>query len=228
MRRADARALGAEAIGSALLLAIIVGSGIMGTRLAQGNDAIALLANSVATGCGLFVLIVVFAPVSGAEFNPLVTALNWMERRTSARMAALTLVCQTGGAMLGVCLAHIMFALPMVGTSSRLREGMGQFVAEAVATFGLVLAIMGVRTRGAVVTGAVVGAYIAAAYWFTASTSFANPAVTIARALTPTFSGIAPACVPLFVLAQCLGALAAYRVATMMGFGLKGVSTSEA
>jgi glycerol uptake facilitator-like aquaporin len=218
MTNATARALAAEFTGSAMLLSIIVGSGIMGERLSQGNMAIALLANSFATGCGLFVLVVVFAPVSGAEFNPLVTLLNAFERSTHVLTVALTLASQVAGAIVGVWIAHAMFALPILARADKLRGGMGPFLAEAIATFGLILTIVGVRARGPVVTGAAVGAYIAAAYWFTASTSFANPSVTLARALTPTFSGIAPSSVPTFLAAQGIGAFAGYFVAKFLGF----------
>lgn len=228
MNTATGRALVAEFVGSAMLLAIIVGSGVMGERLAEGNLAIALLANSCATGFGLFVLIVVFAPLSGAEFNPVVTVINAVDRRSSVVMSISTVVAQVLGAIAGVWVAHAMFSLPVLAESERVRGGAGQILSEAVATFGLVLTIIGVRARGEVVTGAVVGAYIAAAYWYTASTSFANPAVTIARSLTPTFAGISPASAPSFVLAQCLGGATAYGFARMMGLGFQHLHSEDA
>ena len=169
----------AEFIGTALLLAVVVGSGIMGERLANGNNALALLANSVATGCGLFVLILIFAPVSGAHFNPLVTLVAWRHRELGGTAVAASIVAQVTGALGGVALAHAMFDLAPWIASERLRSGIGQWVAEAVATFGLVLAIIGTRRYGVVTLAAAVGTYIAGAYWFTASTSFANPAVTL-------------------------------------------------
>ena len=210
MTRNEATQLAAEGVGSAMLLCIVVGSGVMGERLAGGNGAIALLANSLATGGGLFVLIVVFAPCSGAEFNPLVTAINALEGRTHPGLAVATVAAQLAGAAVGVLVAHAMFDLPLLGLSQKAREGSGQLVAEMVATFGLIVTVCETRVRGPVVAGACIGVYIAAAYWFTASTSFANPAVTLARALTPTFAGIAPGNVAAFVLAQLFGALLAF------------------
>jgi glycerol uptake facilitator-like aquaporin len=210
--------------GTALLLAVVVGSGIMGERLAAGNAAIALLANSFATGCGLFVLILVLAPVSGAHFNPLVTLVALAERATTLRVAMLFVAAQLVGAVAGVALAHAMFELPAWGASSHVRSGTGQWLAEAVATCGLVLAIVGTRRHGVVVTAAAVGAYIASAYWFTASTSFANPVVTIARSLTPTFTGIEAGGVAPFIAAQCVGAIVGYLIATALR--LRGDLTS--
>jgi glycerol uptake facilitator-like aquaporin len=212
-----ARQAAAELIGTALLLAVVVGSGIMGERLAAGNTAIALIANSFATGCGLFVLILVLAPVSGAHFNPLITLVALAERATTPVAALLFIAAQLSGAVAGVALAHGMFELPAWGASLHVRTGAGQWLAEAVATCGLVLAIVGARRYGVVVTAAAVGVYIAAAYWFTASTSFANPAVTIARAMTPTFAGIEADGVAPFIAAQCLGAIVGYIIATTLG-----------
>jgi glycerol uptake facilitator-like aquaporin len=209
-----ARGAAAELVGTALLLAVVVGSGIMGERLAAGNMAIALLANSFATGCGLFVLILVLAPVSGAHFNPLITLGALAERATTPAAALLFIAAQLIGAVAGVALAHAMFELPAWGASSHVRSGIGQWLAEAVATCGLVLAIVGTRRYGVALTAAAVGTYIAGAYWFTASTSFANPAVTIARALTPTFAGIEAGGVAPFIAAQCAGAIAGYLLAT--------------
>jgi glycerol uptake facilitator-like aquaporin len=199
----------------------------MGERLSQGNLGIALLANSVATGLGLFVLIVVFAPLSGAEFNPLVTVLNTVQRGSSVKLAAFTVVCQVIGALAGVAIAHAIFGLPAFTESKHVRDGLPMDLAEAIATFGLFLTILGVRFRGAVTTAACVGAYVAAAYWFTSSTSFANPAVTVARSLTTTFSGIAPSSVPGFVFSQCIGAGAAYLFGKMMGFASESPSEKE-
>jgi glycerol uptake facilitator-like aquaporin len=199
-----------EAVGSALLLAIVVGSGIMGERLAGGNVAIALLANAIATGAGLAALILTFGPVSGAHFNPAVTladatqgGLSWSE--VPGYMAA-----QISGAFGGVAVAHVMFNEPALFFASRHdRSGVSQLVSEFVATFGLVAVIWGcVRRRPSAVPFAV-GAYITAAYWFTSSTSFANPAVTLARTATDTFAGIRPGDAPGFILAQLLGAAAA-------------------
>ena len=200
------RRVAAEFAGTALLLAIVVGSGIMGERLAGGNIALALLANSLATGAGLFVLILVFAPASGAHFNPLVTLDAIVDRTLSFHVAAGYVFAQLTGALAGVALAHAMFDAPLWAASSRIRTGSGQWVAEGVATFGLILTIRGTGKYGIPVLAAAVAGYIAAAYWFTASTSFANPAVTIARALTPTFAGIRPADIAGFIVAQCVGA----------------------
>jgi glycerol uptake facilitator-like aquaporin len=207
------RAAVAEAIGTALLLAVIVGSGIMGERLAGGNVAIALLANSLATGFGLAALILVFAPVSGAHFNPLVTMLAAARKELSWRAVPAYLLAQFAGALLGVAAAHAMFGEPLFAFSTKVRAGPAQWWSEVVATFGLILVIAGCARHGAKTVAAAVGAYIAAAYWFTASTSFANPAVTIARAATDTFSGIRPDDAPGFIVAQILGAgLAALTV----------------
>jgi glycerol uptake facilitator-like aquaporin len=237
------RSVAAEFAGTTLLLAVVVGSGIMGERLAAGNIAIALLANSFATGCGLFVLILVFAPtagagpsqagpppsggrrdsasggviISGAHFNPLITLVALAEGATTLRAAMLFVAAQLIGAVAGVALAHAMFELPAWGASPHVRSGTGQWLAEAVATCGLVLAIVGTRRYGVAVTAAAVGAYIAGAYWFTASTSFANPVVTIARSLTPTFTGIEAGGVLPFIAAQCVGAIIGYLVATALG-----------
>lgn len=203
------RRLAAETLGTALLLAIVIGSGIMGERLAGGNTAIALLGNTLATGAGLVVLIAAFGPVSGAHFNPAVTLVFALRREIGWRTAGAYVAAQLAGAVAGVLAAHAMFAEPMVQISGKLRDGPAQGFSEAVATFGLVTAILAtVRLRPQMVP-AVVGLYITSAYWFTASTSFANPAVTLARSLSDTFAGIAPQSVPLFLLAQTAGALAA-------------------
>ncbi len=201
------RRLFAEALGTALLLAIVVGSGIMGERLAGGNDAIALLGNTLATGAGLVVLITIFGPISGAHFNPAVTLVFALRREFGWGTAAAYLAAQVLGGVLGVWTAHLMFAEPVLQVSAKLRDGPAQAWAEAVATFGLVATILGsVRFRPEA-TPMAVGLYITAAYWFTASTSFANPAVTVARSLSDTFAGIAPTSAPAFIAAQLVGAV---------------------
>ncbi|HET7065863.1 MAG TPA: MIP/aquaporin family protein [Rudaea sp.] len=203
----------AELFGSAALLAIVVGSGHMGETLAAGNTAVALLANSTATGLGLWVLIELLGPVSGAHFNPAVSlAFAWRGELPRAD-AAMYICAQLAGAVAGVVLAHLMFDLAPLQVGVKARTGAGQWLSEAVATSGLLLTILlGLRARPRAVP-ALVGAYIAAAYWFTASTSFANPAVTVARALTTTFAGIRPIDVPAFVVAQFAGVVAAWLLA---------------
>jgi glycerol uptake facilitator-like aquaporin len=203
------RRLAAEAVGTAGLLATVVGSGIMGDTLAGGNVAIALLGNTIPTGAILVVLILVFGPVSGAHFNPAVTLTFLLRREISAADAGLYVCAQVAGGIVGVFAAHGMFDLAILQTSTTARTGLPQWFAEAVATFGLVATILGaVRFRPEAVAYAV-GLYITAGYWFTASTSFANPAVTVARSLTDTFSGILPAHAPGFIVAQLVGAVAA-------------------
>ena len=204
-----ARRIVAEGVGTALLLAVVVGSGIMGDRLSGDNDAIALLGNTLATGTGLVVLIHIFGPVSGAHFNPAVTLAQLVRRETDWRTAVFYVVAQTAGAILGVWLAHAMFAEPLWQVSAKLREGPAQGLAEAVATFGLIGTILGTQRSRPEFTPVAVGLYITAAYWFTASTSFANPAVTVARSLSDTFAGIAPESVPLFIAGQLVGTLVA-------------------
>ncbi|HWD25615.1 MAG TPA: MIP/aquaporin family protein [Rhizomicrobium sp.] len=201
--------LSAEALGTALLLAAVAGSGIMAERLAGGNGAIALLCNTVATGAALVVLISVFAPLSGAHFNPAVTLYFALRREIAWRDAVLYAIVQIVAAVAGIWLAHAMFAMPILELSTKLRDGPSQWLSEFVATSGLLLTIAGCA-RKPDTTPALVGLYIAAAYWFTASTSFANPAVTLARALTNSFAGIHPASVPGFLIAQILAALAMY------------------
>jgi glycerol uptake facilitator-like aquaporin len=203
------RRFAAEGVGTALLLAVVVGSGIMGERLSGGNDAIALLGNTIATGAALVVLIHIFSPVSGAHFNPAVTMIALLRRELPGSTAAVHVAAQFLGAIAGVWLAHAMFAEPLLQVSTKLRDGPSQGLSEFVATFGLIGTILGTaRSRPAFVPVAV-GLYIMAAYWFTASTSFANPAVTVARSLSDTFAGIAPSSAPLFIAAQLAGALAA-------------------
>ena len=199
----------AEGLGTALLLAAVVGSGIMAENLAGGNVALALLCNALASGAALVALILTFAPVSGAHFNPLVTLSDVLGRRLAVRDAAGYVVVQMTGAVLGVWLAHLMFDKPILMLSEHERAGWAQGVSEVVATFGLVCTILGTARRRADALPFAVGAYIVAAYWFTASTSFANPAVTLARSLTNTFAGIRPIDVLPFVGAQLVGALLA-------------------
>src|SRR3954462_6392224 len=203
------RRLAAEAIGTAFLLATVVGSGIMAERLAGGNVAIALLANTVATGAGLVALILTFGPISGAHFNPAVTLADAWQGGTAWADVPLYVGAQVVGAIGGVFLAHRMFDLPLLQTSVHVRAGVGQLVSEFVATFGLLSVIGGCSRKRPGVTPFAVAAYITAAYWFTASTSFANPAVTIARSLTNTFAGIRPGDVVGFIAMQIAGALAA-------------------
>jgi len=200
----------AESLGTAFLLATVVGSGIMAERLAGGNVAIALLGNTIPTGAILVVLILIFGPLSGAHFNPAVSLGFALRGELSWRDLPLYVVCQIVGGIAGVWAAHLMFDLPILQTSLTARSGYGQWFAEAVATFGLFLTIVGCVTRNAAAVPYAVGLYITAAYWFTASTSFANPAVTLARALSNTFAGIAPGNAPAFVVAQCAGLLLAF------------------
>jgi glycerol uptake facilitator-like aquaporin len=211
-----AHRLAAEALGTAILLAIVVGSGIMGERLAGGNVAIALLGNTLATGAGLVVLITVFGPISGAHFNPAVTLVFALRREIAWCVALAYLGVQILGGVAGVWAAHLMFAEPVMQVSLKLRDGPAQAFSEGVATFGLILVILGsIRFRPGA-TPVIVGLYITSAYWFTASTSFANPAVTLARALSNTFAGIAPASAPAFIGAQLAGAAAAAAVANWL------------
>jgi len=209
--------MAAEFVGSAFLLAAIVGSGIMGERLAGGNVALALLANSTATGAALVALILTFGPISGAHFNPAVTLAEAMQGRTAWRDVPAYLSAQTAGAFCGVAATHVMFSLPIFLASRHARNGAGLWWSEFIATFGLLAVIWGCsRARPSAVPYAV-GAYIAAAYWFTASTSFANPAVTLARAATDSFAGIRPSDVPAFALAQLAAAVTASVFLTWLG-----------
>jgi len=211
-----AQRLFSEWLGTAFLLAAVVGSGIMASKLAGGNDAVALLCNTLATGAILVVLIEIFSPLSGAHFNPAVSlafalrvALPWQD-------AGLYIAAQVVGAIVGVWAAHLMFELPVWQFSVTSRTGIGQWFAEAVATFGLVLTIFGCVARVPSAVPFAVGLYITSAYWFTASTSFANPAVTIARSLSDTFAGIAPAGVLAFIAAQLVGMLVAVALAAWL------------
>jgi glycerol uptake facilitator-like aquaporin len=204
-----ARRLVAEGLGTALLLAVVVGSGIMGERLAGGNVAIALLANSLATGAGLVALILMFGTISGAHFNPAVTLSEAWQGNLNKSEALPYIAVQIAGAFAGVAAAHLMFGEPLFSASAHARTGMAQWWSEFIATFGLLAVIIGCsRSRPSVTPFAVAG-YITAAYWFTSSTSFANPAVTLARAASDTFAGIRPGDAPGFILAQLLGAAAA-------------------
>jgi glycerol uptake facilitator-like aquaporin len=205
----DWRPVAAEFIGAAFLLAAVVGSGIMASRLAGGNDAIALLCNTIPTGAILTVLILTFGPVSGAHFNPAVSIAFAINGQLPWRSAALYISAQLAGAIVGAWAAHAMFELPILQLSTTVRAGPGQWFAEAIATFGLLLTIFGCLARTPASVPYAVGLYITAAYWFTASTSFANPAVTLARSLSDTFAGIALAGVPAFIMAQLLGMVAA-------------------
>jgi glycerol uptake facilitator-like aquaporin len=199
----------AEFLGTGFLVAAVVGSGIMAERLAGGNVAIALLANTIATGAALVALILTFGPISGAHFNPAVTISDAIEQGISSSGMAYYIVAQVAGGISGTVVAHLMFRLPTVSLSHHARSGPAQFFSEFVATFGLLSVIWGCSRLRSEMTPFAVGAYITAAYWFTSSTSFANPAVTIARSLSDTFSGIRPIDVPWFVTAQLLGSVAA-------------------
>ena len=206
------RRLTAEFVGTLFLLATVVGSGIMGVNLSDGNDGLALLANALATGAILVVLILVFGPIAGAHFNPAVTLSFLIQKQISLRDAAAYILVQIAGGVLGVIIAHAMFGDALVQQGTIIRTGPGQYLSEFVATFGLLAAILGcVKYRPEAVAWSV-GLYITAAYWFTASTSFANPAVTIARSLTDSFSGIRMADVPLFIVMQLVGAVLATLV----------------
>jgi glycerol uptake facilitator-like aquaporin len=203
------RRAAAEFLGTLFLLATVVGSGIMAERLCGGNQALALLGNTIPTGAMLVVLILIFGPVSGAHFNPVVSLVFAAKREAPWRETLGYVPAQICGAILGVMLAHLMFGAPVLEISTKARDGFGQILSEFVASFGLIATILGVRRVRADSVPVAVGLYITAAYWFTASTSFANPAVTIARSLTNSFSGIAPGSVAPFMAAQLLGAAAA-------------------
>jgi len=205
-----------EFIGTAFLLATVIGSGIMAENLSQGIVALSLLGNTIPTGAMLVVLITMFGPVSGAHFNPAVTLVFFLRRELGRLDSAIYVLMQVAGGLLGAVTAHLMFELEVMQTSASLRSGLAQWLSEGIATFGLVLAIlMTLRFRKNAVA-MVVGLYITAAYWFAASTSFANPAVTIARSFTDTFSGIYPAHAPAFIAAQIVGALCALGVSAVL------------
>jgi glycerol uptake facilitator-like aquaporin len=206
------RRLAAELLGTLLLVATVVGSGIMGDKLAAGNVALALLGNTLATGAALVVLITLLGPISGAHFNPVVSLVLALQRELTAAHATAYAAAQIVGGVLGAWLAHAMFALPILQQSTTLRTGSAQWLAEFVATFGLLLTILLGRRFAGQSVPILIGLYITSAYWFTASTSFANPAVTIARSVSNTFAGIHPAHVGAFVIAQIFGALAGAAV----------------
>jgi glycerol uptake facilitator-like aquaporin len=206
-----ARRLTAEALGTALLVTAVVGSGIMAERL-TGDTALALLANTIATGAALIMLITTFGPVSGAHFNPVVTLVMAWRRDLTPTLAAAYIAAQCAGGIIGTWAAHAMFDLPILQLSTTIRTGPAQWLAEAIATFGLIMAIFGAINARANVA-LTVAAYITAAYWFTASTSFANPAVALARSLTNTFAGVRPMDLPGFMLAQIVGGLVAMLLA---------------
>jgi glycerol uptake facilitator-like aquaporin len=211
-----ARRLVAEGLGTALLLAVVIGSGIMAERLAGGNVAIALLANTIATGAGLLALILMFGTISGAHFNPVVTLSEAWQKNLPAADILPYLAVQVAGAFAGVAAAHAMFGEPLYFASEHVRTGASQWWSECVATFGLIGVIIGCTRSRPGMTPLAVAAYITAAYWFTASTSFANPAVTLARAASDTFAGIRPVDTPGFILAQLAGAAAATLLFTWL------------
>ena len=211
-----ARLLVAEGLGTAFLLAVVVGSGIMGQSLANGNAAIALLGNTLATGAGLVVLITVLGPISGAHFTPVVTLVFAVRKDIPIGLATAYIVAQAAGAIFGVWLAHAMFGQAIFQVSAKLRDGPGQILSEGVATFGLVMTILSCTRFRPGFTPTAVGLYITSAYWFTASTSFANPAVTLARGLSDSFAGIAPSSVPGFIAGQFAGAALAFIVFTWL------------
>ena len=210
------RQLVAEGIGTMTLLATVIGSGIMAERLAGGDVAVALLGNTIPTGAILYVLITIFGPVSGAHFNPAVTLAFAIRRQITAQRALMFILMQVGGGLCGAMLAHLMFEMPLLQLSQNARTGGAQWLSEFVATFGLLTVIFGgLRWRPDSIP-MLVGLYITAAYWFTASTSFANPAVTVARSFTETFAGINPADAPGFIIAQFIGAVIALGVAMVL------------
>ena len=215
--------LTAEFLGTAFLVAAVIGSGIMGERLSGGNVAIALLANTIATGAALVALILTFGPISGAHLNPAVTLADAIEHGISWRDAPAYIAAQCAGGLAGAVIAHLMFELPWYSLSTHPRSGPSQALSEFVATFGLLSVIWGCSRRSPKAVPFAVASYITAAYWFTASTSFANPAVTLARAFSDTFAGIRPQDVPLFIAAQLAGALAA----TILSWWLVPVQTRE-
>ena len=217
----------AECLGTAFLLAAVVGSGIMAEKLAGGNEALALLCNTIPTGAILVVVILIFGPLSGAHFNPAVSVAFALRRELSWPDAGFYIAVQIIGGVIGVWIAHLMFELPAWQVSLHSRSGTGQWLAEFVATFGLLLTIQGCVARTPAAVPYAVGLYITAAYWFTASTSFANPAVTIARALTDTFAGIAPAGVAAFIAAQFIGMVTAVILGRWLWYAGKKVATGR-
>jgi len=218
------RRVTSELIGTAILLAAVVGSGIMGERLAGGNAAIALLANTIATGAALIALILTFGPISGAHFNPAVTLADAAQGGTPWKEVPAYIAAQIGGAVCGTAVANVMFGLPVFFASRHAHAGTAQLFSEFIATFGLLAVILSCARRRSAMAPFAVGAYITAAYWFTSSTSFANPAVTLARSLSDTFAGIRPIDVPGFVVAQLLGA----AVATILFWWLMPIKLKDA
>lgn len=214
------RRIAAESLGAFFLFACVIGSGIMAQGLSGGNDGVALLANTIATGAMLFVLITMLGPISGAHFNPAVTLVFALRRELAWFDAGAYVAAQLAFGVLGAWTAHLMFDLPTLQLSVKTRTGLGQWVGELVATFGLVLTILGTVKYKPQAVAASVGLYITAAYWFTSSTSFANPAITMARSLSDTFAGIAPHDVPMFIAAQLVGAVSAMIVGSVL-FSLK-------
>lgn len=210
------RKLLAEAIGSFFLFATVIGSGVMADQLSGGNVAVALMGNTLATGAMLFVLITMLGPISGAHFNPAVTLVMRLRGELGSGAALGYALAQVGGGVLGVWAAHVMFGLPVIQFSQHVRTGVGQWTGEFIATFGLLLTILGTVKARPQWVPASVALYITSAYWFTSSTSFANPAITIARSLSDTFAGIAPADVPGFLLAQVAGAIGAWACAKIL------------
>lgn len=213
------RSLAAEALGSFFLFATVIGSGIMAEGLAGGNVAIALLGNTIATGAILFVLITMLGPVSGAHFNPAVSFVAWLRKELGGALALAYMLAQLGGGIAGVLTGHLMFDAPLLQLSDKARTGIGQWTGEFVATFGLVLTILGTARWRPTAVPASVALYITAAYWFTSSTSFANPAITIARSVSDSFAGIAPVDVPAFIAAQLSGAYAAHLASRLLFSG---------
>jgi glycerol uptake facilitator-like aquaporin len=222
MKTSLARRAVAEFLGTAFLVAAVIGSGIMADRLSNGNVALALLANTIATGAALVALILAFGPISGAHFNPVVTIMDALESGLPWGETPHYVVGQLLGGVMGTVVSHLMFGLPVISLSRHIRSGPSQFFSEFVATFGLLAVIWGCSRLRSNAVAFAVGAYITAAYWFTASTSFANPAVTIARCLSDTFAGIRPADVPWFVIAQFLGGFAATLLFRWLVPGLQG------
>ncbi len=208
--------LASELVGSAMLAGTVVGSGVLAARLSAGNDAVALLGNTVATGAMLFVLVTTLGPVSGAHFNPAVSMVMALRRQLSLGMATLYVVAQVLGCVGGAWLAHAMFELPVLQLAQHERSGGAQMLSEGVATFALVFAILATRRWRPQAVAAAVALVITAGYWWTASTSFANPAITVARALSDTFAGVRMADVPGFILAQLVGAFAGWKICTML------------
>lgn len=211
-----ARPLAAELLGSAILSATVIGSGIAAQNLSAGNVALALLANAIATGCILYVIITLLGPVSGAHFNPAVTLAFALKRELDWRTCALYTAAQVAGMILGAWIAHAMFELPIIQISRTVRAANGMALGEFVAAFGLVLTIFGLKEKSAAQIPAAVALYITSAYWFTSSTSFANPAITIGRSFSDTFAGIAPSSAPVFILCQIAGAIAAVAAAAWL------------